>query len=74
MSSVIVHENEREGKGWVGSAAVQTDVDEELDKADRKMLSWFYRYLMHDELKGFDLLDLSEARAWGETLKERLSD
>ena len=47
---------------------------EELDNADRKMLSWFYRYLMHEDLRGFDLIDLSEARAWGEKLKQRLSD
>ena len=47
---------------------------DELDKGDRRMLSWFYRYLMHDELKGFDLLDLSEARGWGEKLKALLNE
>jgi menaquinone-dependent protoporphyrinogen IX oxidase len=44
-------------------------VPEQLDDADRKMLSWFYRFLMRDELKGFDLLDLPNAKRWGEELK-----
>jgi hypothetical protein len=47
---------------------------EQLDQGDRRMLSWFYRYLMHDELKGFDLLDLADARAWGEKLQGLLND
>jgi menaquinone-dependent protoporphyrinogen oxidase len=47
-------------------------VPEQLDESDRKMLSWFYRFLMHDELKGFDLLDLPAAKAWGEQLKAKL--
>ena len=48
-------------------------VPEQLDETDRKMLSWFYRFLMHDELKGFDLLDLPEAKRWGEKLKSLLA-
>lgn len=39
-----------------------------LDDYDRNMLGWFYRHLMHGELRGFDLLDLDEARRWGEEL------
>ena len=48
-------------------------VPEQLDESDRKMLSWFYRFLMRDELKGFDLLNLPEARRWGEELKSQLA-
>jgi menaquinone-dependent protoporphyrinogen IX oxidase len=47
---------------------------DQLDESDRKMLSWFYRFLMRDELKGFDLIDLSAAKAWGEELKAKLAD
>jgi menaquinone-dependent protoporphyrinogen oxidase len=47
-------------------------VPEQLDDADRKMLSWFYRFLMRDELKGFDLLDLPQAKTWGQELKSKL--
>jgi menaquinone-dependent protoporphyrinogen IX oxidase len=47
-------------------------VPEQLDEPDRKMLSWFYRFLMRDELKGFDLLDLPKAKRWGEELKSLL--
>lgn len=45
-------------------------VPDQLDEYDRNMLGWFYRYLMRDELKGFDLLDLAEARSWGERLAD----
>jgi flavodoxin len=47
---------------------------DQLDDSDRKMLSWFYRFLMRDELKGFDLLDLPAAKAWGEELKAELAE
>ena len=43
---------------------------EELDEADRGMLEWFYRFLMHEPLQGFDLLDLPSAYRWGEALRE----
>ncbi len=46
---------------------------DQLDESDRKMLSWFYRFLMRDELKGFDLIDLPAAKAWGEELKAKLT-
>ncbi len=41
-----------------------------LDEADRGMLQWFYRFLMHEPLKGFDLIDLPAAHRWGEDLRE----
>ena len=47
---------------------------DQLDESDRKMLTWFYRFLMRDELKGFDLLDLPAAKAWGEELKAKLAE
>ncbi|MCL4204296.1 MAG: hypothetical protein KJ000_17575 [Pirellulaceae bacterium] len=47
-------------------------VPEQLAEADHKMLAWFYRFLMRDELKGFDLLNLPEAKAWGEQLRAML--
>lgn len=48
-------------------------VPDQLDERDRKMLNWFYRFLMRQDLTGFDLLDLPEARRWGEQLKQTLS-
>lgn len=45
---------------------------EELDAHDHSMLSWFYHFLMHEDFKGFDLLDLNEARRWGQQLKQQL--
>jgi menaquinone-dependent protoporphyrinogen oxidase len=45
-------------------------VPEALDERDYKTLSWFYRFLMHGELQGFDLLDLPAAQRWGEKLRE----
>lgn len=47
-------------------------VPEQLDERDYKTLSWFYRFLMHGDLKGFDLLDLPEAQRWGEQLRSML--
>jgi menaquinone-dependent protoporphyrinogen IX oxidase len=47
---------------------------DQLDERDYKMLSWFYRFLMRDDLKGFDLIDLPQARQWGERLKELVGD
>jgi len=44
----------------------------ELDHTDRGMLEWVYRYIMHKPLTGFDLLDLEQARAWGESLRVHL--
>lgn len=41
-----------------------------LNDADRNMLEWFYRFLMHEPLKGFDLIDLPAAYHWGVTLRE----
>ena len=49
-------------------------VPDQLDERDYKTLNWFYRFLMHGELKGFDLLDLPEARRWGEELREMLAE
>lgn len=49
-------------------------IPEQLDKRDYNMLSWFYRFLMHEEFKGFDLLDLPAAYRWGETLREMLGE
>lgn len=49
-------------------------VPDQLDERDFKTLSWFYRFLMHKEFEGFDLLDLPEAKRWGEQLKEMLAD
>jgi menaquinone-dependent protoporphyrinogen IX oxidase len=47
---------------------------DQLDERDRKMLGWFYRHLMRGELQGFDLLDLDEARRWGEELRDMIPD
>jgi menaquinone-dependent protoporphyrinogen oxidase len=47
-------------------------VPDQLDDHDRAMLEWFYRFLMHEELKGFDLLDPEGAKEWGRQLAERL--
>ena len=44
-------------------------VPEQLDKRDYNLLDWFYRFLMHEEFKGFDLLDLPDAYRWGEELR-----
>ena len=49
-------------------------VPEALDKHDYKTLSWFYRFLMHAEFTGFDLLDLPDANRWGQRLREMLAD
>jgi menaquinone-dependent protoporphyrinogen oxidase len=45
-------------------------VPDQLDAADRGMLEWFYRFLMHEPLQGFDLIDLPSAYRWGEELRE----
>lgn len=45
---------------------------EQLDEQDRNMLDWFYRFLMREPLKGFDLLDIPEAVRWGEQLRESM--
>ena len=45
-------------------------IPDQLDKHDRSTLDWFYRYLMREPLKGFDLLDLPAAYRWGEELRE----
>lgn len=45
-------------------------IPEQLDKRDYNLLDWFYRFLMREEFKGFDLLDLPEAYRWGESLRE----
>lgn len=45
---------------------------EQLDAVDRGTLDWFYRYLMHEPLKGFDLLDPPSAFRWGEELREMI--
>ena len=47
-------------------------VPEQLAESDHKMLAWFYRFLMREELKGFDLLNLPEAKTWGEQLRDML--
>jgi len=44
-------------------------VPEQLDEADRAMLEWFYRFLMHEPLEGFDLLNPAAAYRWGEDLR-----
>lgn len=49
-------------------------VPDQLDERDCKTLSWFYRFLMHGDLQGFDLLDLPAAQRWGEQLKSMLTD
>ncbi len=49
-------------------------VPDQLDERDFKTLSWFYRFLMHEEFQGFDLLDLPEAKRWGQLLSEMLAD
>lgn len=43
---------------------------DKLDDADRGMLEWFYRFLMHEPLQGFDLIDLPSAYRWGEELRQ----
>ncbi len=45
-------------------------IPQDLDDADRGMLEWFYHFLMHEPLQGFDLLDLPSAYRWGEELRE----
>ncbi len=45
-------------------------VPDHLNDADRAMLEWFYRFLMHEPLQGFDLIDLPSAYRWGEQLRE----
>ncbi len=45
-------------------------IPNELDEADHAMLDWFYRFLMHEPLQGFDLIDLPSAFRWGEELRE----
>lgn len=45
-------------------------VPAQLDDADRGMLEWFYRFLMHEPLQGFDLIDLPAAYRWGEELRQ----
>ena len=45
-------------------------IPEQLDEADHGMLEWFYRFLMHEPLQGFDLIDLPSAYRWGEELRE----
>jgi menaquinone-dependent protoporphyrinogen oxidase len=45
-----------------------------LDEHDKNMLEWFYRFLMRDEFKGFDLLDLPAAREWGAELKRLMEE
>lgn len=47
-------------------------IPEQLDDADRGMLEWFYRFLMREPFKGFDLIDLPEAFRWGEELRETM--
>lgn len=49
-------------------------VPDKLDERDYKTLGWFYRFLMHGELRGFDLVDLPAAKRWGEQLRETLTD
>jgi flavodoxin len=44
----------------------------QLSPRDRNMLDWFYRFLMHEPLKGFDLLDIPSAIRWGEDLREAI--
>lgn len=41
-----------------------------LDEKDQNMLDWFYRFLMHKPLEGFDLIDLPAAYRWGEQIRE----
>lgn len=48
-------------------------IPEQLDKQDYNLLDWFYRFLMHEEFKGFDLLDLPEAYRWGMSLRDMVS-
>ncbi|MEA3335062.1 MAG: flavodoxin domain-containing protein [Chloroflexota bacterium] len=45
-------------------------IPEDLDASDFEMLSWFYRWLMREPLRGFDLIDLPEASLWGTELRE----
>ena len=40
-----------------------------LDQHDRGILEWFYHWLMHEPLQGFDLIDLPAAYRWGEDLR-----
>ena len=44
-------------------------VPSQLDKSDRDMLEWFYRFLMREPLQGFDLIDIPAAYRWGEELR-----
>lgn len=45
-------------------------IPSELDDKDRNMLEWFYRFLMHKPLEGFDLIDLPAAYRWGEEIRD----
>jgi hypothetical protein len=45
----------------------------QLDRNDRNMLEWFYRFLMREPLQGFDLIDLPAAYRWGEELRATIS-
>lgn len=45
-------------------------IPEQLDETDRNTLDWFYRFLMNEPFKGFDLLDLPAAHRWGEELRQ----
>ncbi len=45
-----------------------------LNAADRGMLDWFYRFLMHKPLEGFDLIDLPAAYRWGEELRKMIGN
>jgi menaquinone-dependent protoporphyrinogen IX oxidase len=47
---------------------------ERLDEHDRNMLDWFYRFLMREDFKGFDLIDTEAARRWGESLRDEVAD
>lgn len=49
-------------------------VPDQLDDTDRNTLDWFYRFLMNEPLKGFDLLDLPAAYRWGEELRQIIGD
>ncbi len=49
-------------------------IPSQLDRKDFNLLSWFYRFLMREDLKGFDLLDLPDAYRWGESLREMLGN
>jgi hypothetical protein len=49
-------------------------IPDQLDEADHGMLDWFYRFLMHEPLQGFDLIDLPSAFRWGEELRQIVGD